>query len=68
MCERQKVTFINDNVRGCCQNGFVTRRPCFTALGADKKYVIPPFDAANFHFTKELCEGSIEHQQNNRLM
>ncbi|NXY43817.1 ALBU protein, partial [Ceuthmochares aereus] len=58
MCQRQKTTPINDNVARCCSESYAHRRPCFTALGVDTKYVPPAFDPEMFNFDEKLCTAT----------
>ncbi|XP_069634580.1 albumin [Haliaeetus albicilla] len=58
MCKRQETTPINDNVSHCCSDSYAYRRPCFTAMGVDTKYVPPPFDPEMFSFDEKLCTAS----------
>lgn len=55
MCRRQETTPINDNVSHCCSDSYAYRRPCFTAMGVDTKYVPPAFDPEMFSFDEKLC-------------
>ncbi|NWZ40197.1 ALBU protein, partial [Brachypodius atriceps] len=57
MCKRQQTTPINDQVSQCCNELYSYRRPCFTAMGTDTKYVPPPFDPMMFNFDKSLCNS-----------
>ncbi|KFQ36408.1 Serum albumin [Merops nubicus] len=57
MCRRQETTPINDNVSHCCSDSYAYRRPCFTAMEADTKYVPPPFDPTMFNFDDKLCSA-----------
>ncbi|KAG9464521.1 hypothetical protein GDO78_019838 [Eleutherodactylus coqui] len=66
MCERQSTTFINDQVRHCCVDAYVDRRPCFTKLGADPTYKAPEFDANAFQVGPDICEGTDEEKSNKR--
>ncbi|KFQ08268.1 Serum albumin, partial [Leptosomus discolor] len=58
MCKKQEITPINDNVAHCCSDSYASRRPCFTALGVDTKYVPPPFDPNMFSFDEKLCSAA----------
>ncbi|XP_025964472.2 albumin [Dromaius novaehollandiae] len=58
MCKRQETTPINDQVAHCCSDSYAYRRPCFTALGTDEKYVPPPFDPEVFNFDEKLCTAA----------
>ncbi|XP_075565275.1 albumin-like [Pelecanus crispus] len=55
MCKRQETTPINDNVSHCCSDSYAYRRPCFTAMGVDTKYVPPAFNPDMFSFDEKLC-------------
>ncbi|NWX52223.1 ALBU protein, partial [Steatornis caripensis] len=57
MCRRQETTPINDNVSHCCSDSYAYRRPCFTAMGVDTKYVPPAFDPEMFSFDEKLCSA-----------
>ncbi|NXW64775.1 ALBU protein, partial [Eurystomus gularis] len=57
MCKRQETAPINDNVSHCCSDSYAYRRPCFTAMGVDTKYVPPPFDPEVFSFDEKLCSA-----------
>ncbi|KAM6346421.1 albumin-like [Podargus strigoides] len=57
MCRRQETTPINDNVSHCCSDSYAYRRPCFTAMGVDTKYVPPAFDPTMFNFDEKLCNA-----------
>ncbi|XP_009935539.2 albumin [Opisthocomus hoazin] len=63
MCRRQETTPINDNVSHCCSDSYAYRRPCFTAMGVDTKYVPPPFDPEMFSFDQKLCTASPAEQE-----
>ncbi|XP_056407815.1 serum albumin-like isoform X2 [Hyla sarda] len=67
MCERQATTFINDQVRHCCDDSYADRRPCFTKLGVDPSYQPPAFDESAFKVGADICEGSEQEQKNKRL-
>ncbi|NXH21447.1 ALBU protein, partial [Bucco capensis] len=58
MCKRQETTPINDNVSHCCSDSYAYRRPCFTAMGVDTKYVPPAFDPNMFNFDEKLCTAA----------
>ncbi|NWX18969.1 ALBU protein, partial [Aegotheles bennettii] len=58
MCRRQETTPVNDNVSHCCSDSYAYRRPCFTAMGVDTKYVPPAFDPNMFSFDEKLCTAS----------
>ena len=68
MCEREKQTFVNDNVHHCCVDSYADRRSCFTKLGPYANYVAPAWDVTKLHFTPDLCEGSAEQQQQKKLV
>ncbi|KAM5193701.1 albumin-like [Mantella aurantiaca] len=68
MCEREKQTFVNDDVHHCCVDSYANRRPCFTKLGPYANYVAPAWDETKLPFTAALCEGSAEDQQKNKLI
>ncbi|XP_009096760.1 albumin [Serinus canaria] len=55
MCKRQESTPINEQVSQCCNELYSYRRPCFTAMGVDTKYVPPAFDPMMFNFDEKLC-------------
>ncbi|KFQ32777.1 Serum albumin [Mesitornis unicolor] len=57
MCRRQETTPINDNVSHCCSDSYSYRRPCFTAMGVDTKYVPPAFNPEMFSFDEKLCSA-----------
>ncbi|NWH37553.1 ALBU protein, partial [Chloropsis hardwickii] len=57
MCKRQESTPINDQVSQCCNELYSSRRPCFTAMGVDTKYVPPPFDPMMFNFEAKMCDA-----------
>ncbi|NXE12131.1 ALBU protein, partial [Lophotis ruficrista] len=63
MCKKQETTPINDNVAHCCSDSYAYRRPCFTALGIDTKYVPPPFNPDMFSFDEKLCTASPADQE-----
>ncbi|NXA36515.1 ALBU protein, partial [Eudromia elegans] len=58
MCRRQEATPINDHVTHCCSDSYAYRRPCFTAMGIDEKYVPPPFNPDMFNFDEKLCTAT----------
>ncbi|XP_068258773.1 albumin-like isoform X2 [Nyctibius grandis] len=58
MCKRQETTPINDQVSHCCSDSYAYRRPCFTAMGIDTKYVPPAFDPEMFSFDEKLCTAT----------
>ncbi|KFV64724.1 Serum albumin, partial [Dryobates pubescens] len=57
MCRRQETSPINENVSHCCRESYASRRPCFTAMGVDTKYVPPPFNPEMFNFDDKLCSA-----------
>ncbi|NWI02488.1 ALBU protein, partial [Tichodroma muraria] len=57
MCKRQESSPINDQVTQCCNELYSYRRPCFTAMGVDTKYVPPPFDPMMFNFDEKMCSA-----------
>ncbi|NXT31221.1 ALBU protein, partial [Pelecanoides urinatrix] len=63
MCRRQETTPINDNVSHCCSDSYAYRRPCFTSMGVDVKYVPPAFDPEMFNFDEKLCTAAPAEQQ-----
>ncbi|XP_042667575.1 albumin [Centrocercus urophasianus] len=63
MCRKQETTPINDNVSHCCSESYSNRRPCFTAMGVDTKYVPPPFNPDMFSFDEKLCSAPAEEQE-----
>ncbi|NXE78265.1 ALBU protein, partial [Cochlearius cochlearius] len=67
MCRRQETTPVNDNVSHCCSDSYAYRRPCFTALGVDTKYVPPPFDPQVFNFDDKLCTASAPERELGQL-
>ncbi|XP_030336791.1 serum albumin [Strigops habroptila] len=58
MCKKQETTPINDNVSQCCSDSYANRRPCFTAMGVDTKYVPPAFNPDMFSFDEKLCTAA----------
>ncbi|NWS72885.1 ALBU protein, partial [Crotophaga sulcirostris] len=58
MCKRQETSPVNDNVSHCCSDSYAYRRPCFTAMGVDTKYVPPAFDPNVFSFDEKLCSAT----------
>ncbi|OCU00052.1 hypothetical protein XELAEV_18005834mg [Xenopus laevis] len=64
MCDRQKKTFINDQVAHCCSDSYSGMRSCFTALGPDEHYVPPPVTDDTFHFDDKICTANDKEQQN----
>ncbi|XP_077332551.1 albumin-like [Lithobates pipiens] len=67
MCEKEKETFVNDNVHHCCINSYADRRKCFTNLQPYAKYVAPAWDESALHFDADLCKGSEEDQIRKKL-
>ncbi|XP_052539197.1 albumin isoform X2 [Tympanuchus pallidicinctus] len=63
MCRKQETTPINDNVSHCCSESYSNRRPCFTAMGVDTKYVPPPFNPDMFSFDEKLCSAPAEERE-----
>ncbi|NWV14210.1 ALBU protein, partial [Ptilonorhynchus violaceus] len=57
MCKKQESTPINDQVSHCCNELYSYRRPCFTAMGVDTKYVPPAFDPMMFDFGDKMCSA-----------
>ncbi|NXO95445.1 ALBU protein, partial [Certhia brachydactyla] len=57
MCSRQESNPINDQVAQCCNEIYSNRRPCFTAMGIDTKYVPQPFDPMMFNFDDKMCSA-----------
>lgn len=62
-CRKQETTPINDNVSQCCSSSYANRRPCFTAMGVDTKYVPPPFNPDMFSFDEKLCSAPAEERE-----
>ncbi|NXL48366.1 ALBU protein, partial [Podilymbus podiceps] len=67
MCRRQETTPINDNVSHCCSDSYAYRRPCFTAMGVDTKYVPPAFNPEMFNFDEKLCSAPPAEQELGRM-
>ncbi|XP_069834421.1 albumin-like [Dendropsophus ebraccatus] len=67
MCAKQDKTFINDQVRHCCNDNYSERRPCFAKLGVDPSYKAPAFDEGAFQVGAEICEGTEDQQKEKRL-
>ncbi|NXK26820.1 ALBU protein, partial [Arenaria interpres] len=63
MCRRQETTPINDQVSHCCSDSYAYRRPCFTAMGVDTKYVPPPFNPDMFNFDEKLCTAPADERE-----
>uniref|UniRef100_A0A8C3J6P4 Albumin n=1 Tax=Calidris pygmaea TaxID=425635 RepID=A0A8C3J6P4_9CHAR len=63
MCRRQEATPINDQVSHCCSNSYANRRPCFTAMGVDTKYVPPAFNPDMFNFDEKLCTAPADERE-----
>ncbi|KAM4807745.1 albumin B-like [Rhinophrynus dorsalis] len=60
MCERQKITFINNNLAHCCNVSYSDRQPCFNDLGVDESYVPPALGEETFQFGEDLCTAPVE--------
>ncbi|XP_019389829.1 PREDICTED: serum albumin isoform X3 [Crocodylus porosus] len=67
MCKKQEATLINDQVACCCNESYANRRPCFTKLGVDENYVLPPFNPDTFNFDETLCTAPPQIWQENHL-
>ncbi|XP_006265717.1 albumin isoform X2 [Alligator mississippiensis] len=67
MCKKQEATLINDQVAHCCNESYANRRPCFTKLGVDENYVLPPFNPDMFNFDETLCTAPPQIWQENHL-
>lgn len=67
MCEKEKHTFVNDNVRHCCVDSYANRRKCFTDLQRYPNYVAPAWDESKLHFNEDLCKGSEDDQIKKKL-
>ncbi|NWR41905.1 ALBU protein, partial [Regulus satrapa] len=67
MCKRQESTPINDQVAQCCNELYSYKRPCFTAMGVDTKYVPPPFDPMMFNFDDKMCSAPPEEREAGQL-
>ncbi|NWT56175.1 ALBU protein, partial [Erythrocercus mccallii] len=67
MCKRQESTPINDQVSQCCNELYSSRRPCFTAMGVDTKYVPPPFDPMMFNFDEKMCTAPAAEREEGQL-
>ncbi|XP_027710387.1 alpha-fetoprotein [Vombatus ursinus] len=63
LCARHEVQPINDGVGHCCDSSYAHRRPCFSNLVKDEKYVPPPFSHEQFKFGQELCQTKGEELQ-----
>ncbi|NWX90377.1 ALBU protein, partial [Nothoprocta ornata] len=63
MCRKQETTPINDQVAHCCSDSYAYRRPCFTAMGTDDKYVPPVFNPDMFSFDEKLCTATPAEQE-----
>nr|DBA28690.1 TPA: hypothetical protein GDO54_009001 [Pyxicephalus adspersus] len=68
MCESGKQVKINEGVDGCCRDSYSFRRPCFTKLEPDTKYVAPAWDESKLHFSADLCDGTAAQQQEKKLI
>ncbi|XP_027759687.1 serum albumin-like [Empidonax traillii] len=67
MCKKQESTPINDQVTHCCNELYSYKRPCFTAMGVDTKYVPPPFDPMMFNFDDKLCSAPAAEREEGQL-
>ncbi|NXM63387.1 ALBU protein, partial [Illadopsis cleaveri] len=67
MCQRQQTTPINEQVTQCCNELYSYRRPCFTAMGVDTKYVPPPFDPMMFNFDEKMCTAPPAEREEEQL-
>ncbi|XP_008495626.2 serum albumin [Calypte anna] len=67
MCRRQETTPINDNVSHCCSDSYSNRRPCFTSMGVDAKYVPPAFNPDMFNFDETLCTASPAERESGQM-
>ncbi|NP_001297323.1 serum albumin precursor [Anas platyrhynchos] len=67
MCRRQETSPINDNVSHCCSDSYAYRRPCFSAMGVDTKYVPPPFNPDVFNFDEKLCSAPAEERAEGQM-
>ncbi|NXS83483.1 ALBU protein, partial [Erpornis zantholeuca] len=67
MCKRQESTPINDQVSQCCNELYSYRRPCFSAMGVDTKYVPPPFDPMMFNFEGKMCDAPPAEREEGQL-
>ncbi|NXS63095.1 ALBU protein, partial [Brachypteracias leptosomus] len=67
MCKRQESIPINEQVSHCCSDSYASRRPCFTAMGVDTKYVPPPFDPEVFHFDDKLCSAPAAERETGQM-
>ncbi|NWW73996.1 ALBU protein, partial [Climacteris rufus] len=67
MCKRQETTPINDQVTQCCNDFYSYKRPCFTAMGVDTKYVPPPFDPMMFNFDDKMCSAPPAEREEGQL-
>ncbi|NXM67444.1 ALBU protein, partial [Serilophus lunatus] len=68
MCKKQESSPVNDQVTHCCNEFYSNKRPCFTAMGVDTKYVPPPFDPKMFSFDEKLCNAPDAEKQEKQLM
>ncbi|NXF08673.1 ALBU protein, partial [Smithornis capensis] len=67
MCKKQESTPVNDQVSRCCNEFYSYKRPCFTAIGVDTKYVPPPFDPMVFSFDDKLCSAPAAEREEGQL-
>ncbi|XP_009081693.1 PREDICTED: serum albumin-like [Acanthisitta chloris] len=67
MCKKQESTPVNDQVSHCCSEPYSDRRPCFTTMGVDPKYVPPPFDPQMFNFDDKLCTAPPAEREEGQL-
>nr|XP_023964221.1 alpha-fetoprotein [Chrysemys picta bellii] len=55
ICRRHYDSTINPKVCKCCSNSYALRRPCFSKLEIDEKYVPIPLTPDLFTFHEDLC-------------
>ncbi|NWI18698.1 ALBU protein, partial [Crypturellus soui] len=67
MCRRHEATPVNDQVTHCCSDSYSNRRPCFTAMGTDEKYVPPPFNPDMFSFDEKLCTATPAEREDGQM-
>ncbi|NXX50013.1 ALBU protein, partial [Tricholaema leucomelas] len=67
MCRKQETSPINDNVSHCCSESYAYRRPCFTALGVDTKYVPSAFDPEMFNFDEKMCSAPAAERETGQM-
>ncbi|NXS08568.1 ALBU protein, partial [Neodrepanis coruscans] len=67
MCQKQESSPVNDQVTHCCNEFYSNKRPCFTAMGIDAKYVPPAFDPMMFNFDDKLCSAPDSEREENQL-